>query len=73
MTFRRLRCITEVGNRSVLATHPLKLLGSLGANAALLLYDITNASTFDDIRGWLEGACVHNPLSFPLNMSAFQN
>ncbi|KAG6889047.1 hypothetical protein C0995_004330 [Termitomyces sp. Mi166 len=26
----------------------------LGANAALLLYDITNASTFNDIRGWLE-------------------
>ncbi|KAI0091911.1 P-loop containing nucleoside triphosphate hydrolase protein [Irpex rosettiformis] len=25
-----------------------------GANAALLLYDITNASSFDDIRGWLE-------------------
>ncbi|KAF9224299.1 ras-domain-containing protein [Gyrodon lividus] len=25
-----------------------------GANAALLLYDITNASTFDDIRGWLQ-------------------
>lgn len=25
-----------------------------GANAALLLYDITNISTFDDIRGWLE-------------------
>ncbi|KAI0772696.1 P-loop containing nucleoside triphosphate hydrolase protein [Irpex lacteus] len=25
-----------------------------GANAALLLYDITNAATFDDIRGWLE-------------------
>lgn len=25
-----------------------------GANAALLLYDITNASTFQDIRGWLE-------------------
>ncbi|KAK0498451.1 P-loop containing nucleoside triphosphate hydrolase protein [Armillaria luteobubalina] len=25
-----------------------------GANAALLLYDITNASTFNDIRGWLE-------------------
>ncbi|TFK73040.1 ras-domain-containing protein [Pluteus cervinus] len=25
-----------------------------GANAALLLYDITNASTFADIRGWLE-------------------
>ncbi|THH06801.1 hypothetical protein EW145_g3836 [Phellinidium pouzarii] len=25
-----------------------------GANAALLLYDITNASTFDDVRGWLE-------------------
>lgn len=27
-----------------------------GANAALLLYDITNAATFDDVRGWLEGA-----------------
>ena len=27
-----------------------------GANAALLLYDITNASSFDDVRGWLEGA-----------------
>ncbi|OBZ76699.1 Ras-like GTP-binding protein RYL2 [Grifola frondosa] len=25
-----------------------------GANAALLLYDITNASSFEDIRGWLE-------------------
>jgi len=25
-----------------------------GANAALVLYDITNASTFDDVRGWLE-------------------
>ncbi|KLO15713.1 hypothetical protein SCHPADRAFT_962582 [Schizopora paradoxa] len=25
-----------------------------GANAALLLYDITNAATFEDIRGWLE-------------------
>ncbi|TRM68456.1 P-loop containing nucleoside triphosphate hydrolase protein [Schizophyllum amplum] len=25
-----------------------------GANAALLLYDITDASTFSDIRGWLE-------------------
>ncbi|CAL1701339.1 unnamed protein product [Somion occarium] len=24
------------------------------ANAALLLYDITNASTFEDVRGWLE-------------------
>ena len=26
-----------------------------GANAALLLYDITNASSFEDVRGWLEG------------------
>lgn len=25
-----------------------------GANAALLLYDITSAATFDDIKGWLE-------------------
>lgn len=31
-----------------------------GANAALLLYDITNAASFQDVRGWLEGA----PLSF---------
>ena len=28
-----------------------------GANAALLLYDITNAATFEDVRGWLEGWC----------------
>ncbi|KAF9076531.1 P-loop containing nucleoside triphosphate hydrolase protein [Rhodocollybia butyracea] len=26
----------------------------VSANAALVLYDITNASTFDDVRGWLE-------------------
>ena len=26
-----------------------------GAHAALLLYDITNASSFEDIRGWIEG------------------
>lgn len=26
-----------------------------GANAAVLLYDITNASSFEDVRGWLEG------------------
>ncbi|KIJ56836.1 hypothetical protein M422DRAFT_218541 [Sphaerobolus stellatus SS14] len=25
-----------------------------GAHAALLLYDITNASTFEDVKGWLE-------------------
>ncbi|KAK7060201.1 hypothetical protein VNI00_000966 [Paramarasmius palmivorus] len=25
-----------------------------GANAALVLYDITNSSTFQDVRGWLE-------------------
>ena len=35
-----------------------------GANAALLLYDITNASTFDDVRGWLEGKTAP-PLSDP--------
>ncbi len=29
-----------------------------GANAALLLYDITNADTFEDVRGWLEGTFV---------------
>ena len=29
-----------------------------GANAALVLYDITNASTFNDIRGWLQGSML---------------
>lgn len=29
-----------------------------GANAALLLYDITSAVSFEDVRGWLEGECV---------------
>lgn len=29
-----------------------------GANAALLLYDITNAATFEDVRGWLQGTSV---------------
>ena len=33
-----------------------------GANAALLLYDITNASSFEDVRGWLEGK--HNGLNY---------
>ena len=28
-----------------------------GANAALLLYDITNSATFESVRGWLEGSC----------------
>ena len=42
-----------------------------GANAALLLYDITNSSTFEDVRGWLEGnalSSVENThaLSLPL-------
>jgi hypothetical protein len=26
-----------------------------GANAALPLYDITNAATFESVRGWSEG------------------
>lgn len=26
-----------------------------GANAALLLYDITNQVSFQDVRGWLKG------------------
>jgi hypothetical protein len=30
-----------------------------GANAALLLYDITNAATFESVRGWLEGQSIH--------------
>lgn len=40
-----------------------------GANAALLLYDITNKSTFNDIRGWLEGIWLQlvSILSFFLN------
>lgn len=40
--------------------HRLQLLHALlnappGANAALLLYDITNLDSFQDVRGWLEG------------------
>ena len=26
-----------------------------GANAALLLYDITNQASFQDVHGWLKG------------------
>lgn len=53
-----IRIGTHVLSRSVYATVWPVLLptAQLGANAALLLYDITNASTFNDIRGWLEGA-----------------
>lgn len=39
----------------VRAPHPPLNIPTPGANAALLLYDITNASTFNDVRGWLEG------------------
>jgi GTPase SAR1 family protein len=38
-----------------------------GAHAALLLYDITNASTFDDVKGWLEG--IHIYCLLPQNLS----
>jgi GTPase SAR1 family protein len=37
-----------------------------GANAALLMYDITNRATFDDVRGWLEGNEANLLLSSPL-------
>ena len=37
-----------------------------GANAALLLYDITNAATFEDVRGWLEGIPIP-PVTFVAN------
>jgi len=29
-----------------------------GANAALLLYDITSVVSFEDVRGWLEVSIV---------------
>jgi len=29
-----------------------------GATAALLLYDITNGATFEDVRLWLEGLSI---------------
>lgn len=32
-----------------------------GANAALLLYDITNAASFESVRGWLEGLALFIP------------
>ena len=44
-----------------------------GANAALLLYDITNASTFDDIRGWLAGEFLFSPPLFRLINRFIQN
>lgn len=37
-----------------------------GANAALLLYDITNAATFESVRGWLEGLSI-DPVRVHLN------
>jgi GTPase SAR1 family protein len=36
-----------------------------GANAALLLYDITNGSSFDSVRDWIGGLSpfIHPPSS----------
>ena len=42
-----------------------------GANAALLLYDITNASSFDDVRSWLLGPSI--PLSILPVLTSSQN
>ncbi|KAF8897181.1 P-loop containing nucleoside triphosphate hydrolase protein [Infundibulicybe gibba] len=53
----RLQLWDTAGQERFRSMAPMYYRGSLsctGANAALLLYDITNASTFDDIRGWLE-------------------
>jgi hypothetical protein len=33
-----------------------------GANAALLLYDITNQASFQDVHGWLKGEPRQNPV-----------
>jgi hypothetical protein len=35
-----------------------------GANAALLLYDITNQVSFQDVRGWLKGEPFDRPEAF---------
>jgi GTPase SAR1 family protein len=32
-----------------------------GANAALLLYDITNQVSFQDVQGWLKGVSRQEP------------
>lgn len=32
-----------------------------GANAALVVYDITKLETFHSVRGWVEGLSVHSP------------
>lgn len=40
---------------AVLISVPQAPMYYRGANAALLLYDITNAASFEDVRGWLEG------------------
>jgi hypothetical protein len=60
--FFRRRCIIEVNAYPSLYAAlqlPRQMYSSssfcTGANAALLLYDITNVSTFEDIRGWLQG------------------
>ena len=47
-----------------------------GAHAALLLYDITNAASFEDIRGWLEGIVIVSMVSgetWPDSAFVFQN
>lgn len=62
-------CIIEVLPTFFLSSPRLRLLA--GANAALLLYDITNVSTFEDIRGWLQGLSAL--LVVPPPLTPFQN
>lgn len=48
-------CIIEVSVSHLSPPSPFHSPSLPGANAALLLYDITNSSTFEDVRGWLQG------------------
>jgi hypothetical protein len=58
----RHQCTTEVCLSHMNHIISLVDIAISGANAALLMYDITNASTFEDIRGWLQGNSSFNVL-----------
>jgi hypothetical protein len=33
-------------------------MGHLGANAAILVYDITSSESFDNVKDWVRGECL---------------
>jgi len=44
--------------RSTLTRYEKAPMYCRGADAVLLLYDITNGAAFEDVRGWLEGLSI---------------